>query len=333
MAARPDVLIAPQLGLESTHGTNVTCATKLSDIGVEFMREMVTQFFRKFGAKYATAGVKHHEHTVGRYEGILGYNSILWPLSSIFGVSIGSQIGVTGAYPWTSSPNTSALDPWKSYTMQIGDASAADEIAYAAFASLTIEFGEDTITISGDILGDTIDSSVSLDTVTVNVPSEIVSVADLKWYVDSAYGSIGTTEWTDVLRATLTIPMKLVVKRVHGRTGLRDLVEVAVEQTMLSITAEYNSQTRTFLDAQRADTLPVRYIQGKAIGENIGLSADYTFKANHAVKLEKCQAVRNLQGVYGYQFDYRCVDDIGLSGSPMGRAIEFSGVAKVSALS
>lgn len=327
--ARPDVLIVNQLGVETTPGTPVAASKRLLDLMISFGPNMMTEFFRAHGYKYPTAGVRHRNYSIGKYEGALGYNSIVYALSSLFGHGTVTQIGATAGYTWPIATNSSAADAFKTFTMQDGDASAAQQVANSAFTSLNIEFGEESLKINGDVIAGPIDNSATLTSSPTEIAEKPVSVADIDWYIDTTGAGLGTTKWTDVLRASLSIPAKVVPKMVQNTSypGFRELVEVAVEQSKLTIVAENNSQTRGIYDAMNAKSLPFRFIRMKAVGDNIGASADYTVQGDLSMKLEKAEPLRNIMGVYAYQFDFRISHD-----KTWGKAMDWSVVNVLTAL-
>jgi hypothetical protein len=329
--ARPDVLIGNQIGVESTHGTGVTANKNLLDLSFMFDMNLQTKFSRAMGKKYITTGTKEREWSTGSYNAdVPGYNSLAYILAGLFPITSGpTQIGVTGGYTWAFAPTTSADDAYKSYTVQAGDASAAEEVNNFSLLSMNVNFGEQDLSISGDAIGNIIDTAATLDSSPTDVAAIPLSISDLNWYSDTSYGAIGGTQWTDILSASLAFPAIRGTKFVQNSSygGFKELVAIPVEGAELTITAEYNSQTRAFVDAQRVDSLPVRFIQSKFVGDNIGTSADYTWKNNYAVKLMACTPRRNVQGVYAYDMRYKLVHS-----SAMGGAFASTLINTVSAL-
>jgi hypothetical protein len=47
----------------------------------------------------------------------------------------------------------------------------------------------------------------------------------------------------------------------------------------------------------------------KAVGANIGTSADYTLQMDFAVKLKNATPQEDVDGVYGYSFEFEVMDD------------------------
>lgn len=331
---RPDVLLVNQLGVETTPGTNVTAGKRMTSIGWELSREGNYRFYRHPGNKYARTGARHRRWAAGPYTGVLDYNQIIWPLASICGHSGTPTTVDTNGKRWLFQPNPATADSSKHYTMQQGDATAAEEAPYGTFTGLNIDFGEGDsgeLDIGGDVIAQAIDGSVSLDSVSATIADSAVSIGDVDWYVDSTYGGVGTTKITDVLRAGLNIPSKLGPKFVQNTSysSWRELVEGPLEDAQLSLTIENNSQTRALIDAMDTDSLPLRYFQCKALGNVVGATTQQEqFKANFACKLAgPPRTVRNIQRVIAYELPLKLVDD-----PTMGRPFEFDVVNVISAL-
>ncbi len=330
MATEPDVLTLTQIGVESTHGTPVTAAKRFRDLTMELEVEMKTRRFRAPGNKTFTTAVKDREWSIGRYNTeVLGFNSLVYILGGLFGHGTVSQIATSGIYTWPISPNNETTEAYRSFTVQQGRTSSfANEANFVAPLSLNIEYGEETMTMNGDLIGRALDPTASLDTVTNEIDEVPLALGQIDWFINNSYGAIGTTQWTNVLRATLSLPQVRAPKFVQNSNyrAFEDLVEIPREGATLTLVAEYNSQTRTFVDEQKADTLPTRYIQTKVTGPTVSTS-NYLYKNNLAVKLERCRPLRNVQRTYAWEFVYSLMDD-----EAMGRDIEWTIQNKLSAL-
>jgi len=327
--ARPDTGIVCQYGAESTAGTPVTAAKRLSSMMFEFGREGTQTFYRAAGNKYPTAGVRHREWATGRFYGIGDYNH----LSIAFALLVGHGTitnPTTGVYSWPFAPNTATADTPKTATVQIGDASAAQKVAHAQATGITINFNEDSIDVDAPIIARAIDNASSLDTVSSTIAEAPMSVADINWYIDSTYGGIGTTAWARVKSGSFTLGDRVAptFNQNTSQTSFAELIEQAVEGATLSVVTEYDSQSRALYDALNVDSLPVRYIQVKVTGDALGGGNNQLFKLNVAVKLESATPQRSVAGgVYGYTFNFRVLHD-----STMGRAWEATVVNSVASL-
>lgn len=311
--SRSGLGITTQIGVQTDYDTGATANRQLVSMGITFGPQFLMNFYRMAGRKFPTSKVKHREWAAGQANGILNFNEIQYILAGLFGHGSVTQIGTTGAYTWPISPSTSAQDTHKYYTIQRGDSEAAQEVSSAVFTSLTIDFSPNEIRVTSDILGRSIDNGATLDSSPTVLTEATASIADLDWYLDSSYSAVtggSPTKLTDVRSGRLVIPAKVTPVFVQNTSyrSIRDVVEVAVEDARLTLTATYNSQMRAIYDAMNADSLPTRYVQSRIVGDNIGTNADYTFKGNYAVAFEGATELGE-NDILGYEFNFRIVDD------------------------
>src|SRR5687768_9945456 len=125
MVARSDFLVGAQIGSESSYGVGVTAGKKLPLLELDLPPEMQTRKFRGAGYKYTNGLVKGREWVGGTYRMPLSFSEMVYPLSSLFGAPTPAQIGATTGYTWAFTTSKTAADTPKSFTAQIGDASAA----------------------------------------------------------------------------------------------------------------------------------------------------------------------------------------------------------------
>src|SRR2546428_505357 len=96
MAARPDVIITSQIGVESTPGTPVAANRFLPTVSFMPKLKRETKQFRAQGDKYQTSSVKHKQHAEGTYDGILDYNSFIYILNGLT-VPVSTPAAITGS--------------------------------------------------------------------------------------------------------------------------------------------------------------------------------------------------------------------------------------------
>lgn len=329
MTARSDFLIGAQIGAESSYGTGVTAGKKLPLLELDISPEMMQRQFRGAGQKYPNARVKHREWAVGTYRMPLGFAELVYPLASLFGAPVPAQIGVTGGYTWAFTTNKAAADTPKSFTMQVGDPSAAQEVNGGLFTSLDLTVTQDEATASGAILGQTWDDSATLDSSPTLIEQVPVSINQFDVFIDTTYGGIGSTKWTKPHEFSLRIPEKYQPQTVlnSAYTSFVEPVEVPLEDITGTLVVMDDAQARSLSSAMRASTLPAYFLQVKAVGANIGTSADYTFKVNLSVKLTNTRARRGVQSTYAREFDFALVAD-----TTMASPVEFTLVNKLSSL-
>ncbi|MFN7948381.1 MAG: hypothetical protein U0Z53_23720 [Blastocatellia bacterium] len=316
--ARNAVNIVTQIGVETVKGTAVAAGKLLPSLAVSFKPKLGTKFYRSNGYKLANTGLLNRNSTEGSYEGPLTYSEIVYPLSGWIGCTTGpTQIGTTGAYTWIFKPASKGADAQaKSFTVQRGDAAAAQQVAYTQFTSFGYELTREECRMSGGLIAQRINNAATLTASPTEVEKRPVSANDLDVWLDATFAGIGTTKLTDVYKVSFEGPDKFGEKWVlnSANPAWSEATEIAYDPKLV-VEAEYNAQMRALYDALIADVLPVRYVRIKAVGENLGTSADETFQHDLAVKLEAAEELSDLEGVYGYRFAFRVVDDATFGGS------------------
>src|ERR1044072_2287948 len=246
MAARSDFLVGAQIGAESTFGTGVTAGKKLPLLELDISPEMMQRQDRGAGFKYPNGRVLGRQWAVGTYRMPLTFSELVYPLSSLFGAPTPAQIGATTGYTWAFVTSKTAADTPKSFTMQVGDASAAQEVNGGLFTSLDISVSQEEATASGSILGQVWDDAATLDSSPTLIEQVPVSINQFDVFIDTAYGSIGGTKWTKTYELNLRIPEKYQPQTVlnSAYTSFVEPVEVPLEDITGTLVVMDDSQAR-----------------------------------------------------------------------------------------
>jgi hypothetical protein len=310
MAARADVNIITQLGVEVTPGTAVATTVKLPSVDVEISPEHTKQFFRGAGQKFNTIGVMNKNWSVGSYKGPLNYTELAYILSSYSNYAAPGSVG-TGGYGWTFNPAISGSDTIKTYTIERGDSNDAGKAANCVFNSCDIEITRDSGTISGSVLGKLFSVGNTLTAGNTFIANQPVSMNDMSIYLDSTSAGLGSTKLTDVFRLSIKLPNKYDLKWVidAAETSWDDIVEQYMTPK-LTLEAEFTSQMRTLYNTLKADNVGNYFLRATAVGNNIGAGADYTFRLSSALQLTDAKEQRKGNGdVYAYNFEFEIVAD------------------------
>lgn len=310
MAARADVNIITQLGIETTPGTAVATTVKFPSIDVEFSPEHTKQFFRGAGQKFNTIGVMNKNWAAGSYKGPLNYTELAYIFSSYANYAAPANVG-TGGKGWTFNPALSAEDTIKTYTLERGDSNDAAKVSNAVFNSADIEITRDTGTISGSVICKNFSFGNTLTAANSFIANQPVSMNDMSVYLDTSSAGLGGTKLTDVFRVSIKLPNKYDLKWVidAAETSWDDIVSQYMTPKM-TIEAEATSQMRTLYNSLKADNVSNYFFQAKAVGENIGASADYTWRFSSAVQMTDAKENRRGNGdVYAYTFDFEIMGD------------------------
>ncbi len=155
---RPSVTIVSRIGVETTKGTAAPANRFLPTISFNPKVKRETKQFRAQGNKYNTSSVKHKQSGDGTFDGVLDYNSIVYLLNGLVvpvSSPTGPVSGSTTAYQWDFIPSSRQLDNPKTFTIEKGDAIAADRYTYGQMSSLTVDWGQDDLKMQGNLIAQT----------------------------------------------------------------------------------------------------------------------------------------------------------------------------------
>lgn len=311
MPARAAISQVTQAGVESVFGTAVACNKKFPGVQITLKPEVGTKFYKASGAKVPSVGVLNQLSTSGSLTGPLTFTEILYLLSGYATLVSSTQIGATAGYTHLIRPAADGVaESNKSFTIQKGDSAAAQQVAGAIINALTIALSRQEATVSGSLIGLLLDNGASLTSSPTTLSNLPVTGNMWQCFLDTTFGGIGTTLLTDVFSASIVFPEKYRAKWVlnSAQTSWKEGVEIATEPTV-TLVAEYSSQMRALYDALLANTLPTYYLRIKAVGANIGTSADYTTQFDFAVKLKNATPQEDQDGVYAYTFEFQVMFD------------------------
>lgn len=307
MAYRPSVGIVTQYGVESTRGTGVTAAKKLTASGFVFGKQYGNRFYRAPGGIFPTSGVRDRSWATGALNGQISYEEAHLFLAMMFGTPTTTN-PATGAYTHTINVLQSPGNTFRTLTGQRGDTVAAEEVNYLALTSLSERFGsgEGAIAeVSGDIIARAVDSGATLDTVTTVLPEQLCSIADVRYYLDTTPGGLGGTEWTDVFESELTFGANKAPAFAHGSNTFAELVETALEEARFVVRCANSTQSRGIESAMDTDQKPFRYLRRDITGDVIASAVPYRYRSNFALKLESCAPIDDIQSSFGQEFTFR----------------------------
>lgn len=157
MSVRADVDQVLQIGTEYTPGNRVAATRRLPGVSIQLNPQAETQRFRARGYNIDTTSVIHKIWANGTWEGICDFNSIVYPLAGMIGlIAPGTpvQIGATAGYTWDFNPVSSGADPnSKTFTVEEGDSEAAMVAEMLRFQSFGMVWGNDNLTMNGNLFG------------------------------------------------------------------------------------------------------------------------------------------------------------------------------------
>lgn len=306
---RADVGIVSQFGIETTPGTTVAATRTFNGLEITVDPEFEIYEGRASGRKYKTVAQKNKEWSKGTIEGPAQYSEMHSLLKNFIGATVGSQIGTTGAYPWTVSPSISAADSNRSsFTLRHGDGDAAVIVPNFNITELSFEFA-DQPKVSGTWIG----QKLAAGSLTSNVPqlaAQPISRNDIKIFLDDDSADIGTTALASPIMASVKFGTNREASWVLNRDNAswKDLTETAIEVTG-ELQLIHDSTSRSLYTSWNTDELPFRYMRidcnGANIGTNGSAAVDYQFYIDLALRFTGAKENRKASGaVYAYTYSF-----------------------------
>ena len=322
---RPSVNIVSQIGGEVTPGTAVAANRFIPTISWLPKLKIDSKQFRAQGSKYNTTSVHHRKHSEGTFDGVLDYNSIIYVLNGLT-VPVTTPAAVAGsttAKKWAYRPLSRQLDNPKTYTIEVGDAVAVDKYAYGQLTSLTTAWGQDDLKISGGLIAQTMVPNQTQTGSVVNLAERPVERGQVDVFVDTAFGSIGTTQVTDPFEEEFALGEKFKPKFVHNSqyASWKEAIEIA-PSLVFTFTEEHNAQGRSRLAGVINNATAMQYMRIKCQGVDLSTAQDGSVREliqwDVAGKFTEPEEIKDILsgGVYGYKYHFVALDDPAGMGRP-----------------
>lgn len=273
-----------QWGKETVKGTPVPANRALPSVFVDLNPKVESKTYRGAGYKYNTTSRIHKMHGEGPLTGPIDYNQIIWPLSSILHAPTPTTPGGgTNSRRWTFLPNSRSADNFTTYTIEIGDADAAEQMAYSVVTALSLEFTVDDSAMDGTMIGRK-PTTTTLTASPTSVAQLPISAREVDVFMDSSFAGIGGTKLTDPFVARLNIGTKFNPRWVLNTDyqSFKDMVEVPVDLSFV-FEIEHGTQSRTLFDD--IDDNPTKYMRIKATGPIIEGAIPYSITIDAAVNV------------------------------------------------
>lgn len=305
---RSGVDIVNQIGAETTPGTAVAANRFLPTLNFNPKRDIQTKNFRGAGSKVTTSKSQGKKMSNGDYDGVLDYNSIVYILAGLFPFTV-QPIGTSGGHQWTFICGARASDLGrKTYTIEVGDATAATRYAFAQLTSFGLNATQDDFSIKGNLIARYPEDNLVLTANPTTRTERPVDRDDVDVFIETTYAALSnrTNKITEVFAESLEIGDKFAPAFFHNRSTpqFADVVEKSYAPKFSFETA-HNAQSRALL----ADLTnnPWRYIRWEAFGNQIGLDASTPvielIDFDMSVKFDSPEEMTNDGDPYAYKFN------------------------------
>ena len=296
------VIQSTQLGVETTAGTAVAASKALQGFSVSPTPKMNLTARTVPGYRYPVAVTRGKNWTEGSYDGFLSFTDATYLFSSLIKkvTPTAGSGGDAAARTWTFTSSLTATDTPQTYTVEIGDANLARRFAYGVVNTLSLSREDDGYTVSGAILGTTMETGVT-KTASPTIIAPVPAAA-----VDSTVGFASTfagaaTALTRVLNVSCEFserwkPVNNVssseswVALVDAETGFSAKLLLSADAVADGLIADRKAGTIKYFDWT---------IQGALVP---GCStAKYTTKVRAAVNITDVAELKDQDGVYAVE--------------------------------
>lgn len=154
MPERSTVAQVTQIGLEATPGTAVPATRRLGSLSLTPSISAEAEMFTPKGMKFPTVQVLNREWAEVDVDGTPTYEEVVIPLSGAIGTAVVSEVmdaaTSTGAWEWLFTPDSSAADDPKAFTLEQGQPGVqAERFTHLLFTAFGLEVSRSGVTMSG----------------------------------------------------------------------------------------------------------------------------------------------------------------------------------------
>lgn len=196
-----------QFGVETTPGTAVPANKRIDNLLCKFGAKGEFKKTSGTGRKYPSVQQLNAEWVEGSFTGSMDYNSMLYPLTGALGVTTPSAHGSSSvAKDWVIDASLSGAKQPQTLSIEQGDAIRAHKFAYGLVKKVGYKLNRKTdASISGDMLAQAISDGITMTGGPTAVVLSPITGQHFNFYLDSVFGSLGTTQLLKVLKAEFSM--------------------------------------------------------------------------------------------------------------------------------
>ncbi len=200
--------VTNQVGIESTPGTAVPANKRLDNLLFQFGPKGNFKQTTGTGRKYPSVQQLNAEWVEGSFTGSMDYNSMLYPLTGALGVTTPSAHGSSSvAKDWIIDASLSGAKQPQTLSFEQGDpAVRAHKFAYGLIKKIGYKLDRQTdASVSGDVLAQAVTDGITMTGSPTPVTLSPITGQHFNFYLDTAFGSLGTTQLLKVLKAEFSM--------------------------------------------------------------------------------------------------------------------------------
>lgn len=274
-----------QFGKEATRGTAVAADTILLGKCPAVNSDRMPEFPQEDAGIRADAvrAVIHqylYNNTLTTEHGYFQELPVLFGCGLKGGVSAAEQTGSQSDYLWTFTPSLTAANEPDALTIELGDDTQAFEAEHCMFERLRIGgqvsqgMEASPVTVEADFFGRQLTPTTF--TTSISLPNaEPINAKLARFYLDTAWASVGSTEKTNILRA-FDLEILTGVHPKFSGSGYKyfNTYGEGLIMATLNVTLEGNSDADAIFDAHQANTFQV--VRLKISGGQIGSGQNHS---------------------------------------------------------
>jgi hypothetical protein len=200
--------VTNQVGVETTPGTAVPANKRIDNLLFNFGPKGDFKKTSGTGRKYPSVQQLNAEWVEGSFTGSMDYNSMLYPFTGALGVTTPTaHAGSSVAKDWVIDASLSGAKQPQTLSFEQGDPVVrAHKFAYGLIRKIGYKLDRQTdASISGDVLAQAVSDGITMTSSPTPVTLSPITGQHFNFYLDTAFGSLGTTQLLKVLKAEFSM--------------------------------------------------------------------------------------------------------------------------------
>lgn len=306
--------VAVQIAPETTAGTAVPANKKLLGLTLDPQASMEFQQFAPSGYRVNTVNQLVSEKTEADYDGPICFNTIVYPLSSLFGktTAVAQATTNSAAKDWTWNFTGKGDTAIQTYSVEVGDAGRASKFAYGAFTGMELDISRtDDNTMSGSLLGQALTTGATLTASPTEVDIQPVAAGGWDVFMDTTSASIGTTKLSTVYDANLNFGDFFAEEYTldSTKTSYASLYDAEEPSFEWSMTVGADATGEGLITAARGGQKRfIRLVNQGAVVPSAA-TAKYTIQIDMCVSVTEVDSYESNDGLYVLPFTFGLMYD------------------------
>jgi hypothetical protein len=307
-----------ELGVETTPGTAVASAIKLSGLQVDLGTSLELDRIAPMGNLWDTIAAPRQESGVGSISGFPTYPELAYVFSNVFGAAVvTTPSGGTTARRYSWAPSSSV--PWtpRTWTIRRGQVgNTAESAAYGLMSGVNMSFSRTAApSIGGDLFSYALDYTASVGATGLTTLSVVPVLApQVCVYLDPTAAAIGTTRLTRDFMASFDIgglfgqfwPLDCTLPSFGGAVPLKPTAEAKLQ-------LGNDTAGRALLADMRAGS--TKYVRIEASGPIIETTIQHRLRIDMALKVVAAPSRGDADGLSTLEWTFGIFDDPSFGGA------------------